>query len=358
MSLTVILLTIVVILTTFLIYHIKRKLSYWQKQQIPHRKPHFIVGNFQGFRKTHSLAEIVTEHYNEFKGSGPFSGFYFIHRAAVLILDTALLKNILIKDFQNFSDRGLFNNEDDDPLTGRLFVLDGVKWKNMRSKLSPTFSSGKMKNMFPLILKESEALVEVLEGLITQKPTLEIKDILARFTTDVIGSCAFGLNCNSLRNAQAEFRVMGLKSLTARRHGRLVSGFIQGFPDLARKLHMRIMPDDVTDFFMDIVREVVEYRERNHIEAQDFLGILSSTQKETENRLSIPQMAVQAFVFFLGGFETTSSTLGFALYEMALNMQIQDKLRKEINENFHNNCLTYESLHELKYMGQVITGKF
>lgn len=71
----------------------------------------------------------------------------------------------------------------------------------------------------------------------------------------VIGSCAFGLNCNSLTNPQAEFRVMSLRCITARRHEHLISRFIQGFPDLARKLHMRIMPDDVTDFFIRIVIE-------------------------------------------------------------------------------------------------------
>lgn len=128
MSLTIILLTIVVILLTYLLFHINRKLSYWHSQQIPHRKPHFILGNFQGFQKTHSLAEIIRQHYNEFKESGPFSGFYFIHRPAALISDSAILKNILIKDFQNFSDRGLFNNEKDDPLTGRLYLLNSAKW--------------------------------------------------------------------------------------------------------------------------------------------------------------------------------------------------------------------------------------
>ncbi|XP_065370109.1 cytochrome P450 6a9-like [Calliphora vicina] len=357
MSMTLILLTIITILISFVFYHIKRKLNYWQDQEIPHLKPSLVLGNFQGVRKTRSMAEILTQHYEKFKGSGPFSGFYFIHRAAVVVLDIKLMKKVLITDFNNFTDRGLFSNEKDDPLTGRLFLLDGAAWKNMRNKLSPTFSSGKMKNMYSLVVKHAEELVKVLNDLTRQDPNLEIKDIMARFTTDVIGSCAFGINCNSLRHPQAEFRVMGLRSLNERRHGPIITGFMQSYPDLARKLHMRIVPDDITNFFIKIVKEVIEYREQNNITAHDFLAILTSIKKESEVKLSIEQMAAQAFVFFLGGFETSSSTLGFALYELALEQEIQEQLRQEIKEAFckDNNNIEYETLHQLKYMGQVIS---
>lgn len=37
----------------------------------------------------------------------------------------------------------------------------------------------------------------------------ETKDLCARFTTDVVASCAFGAHGNSLRSAESEFRRMG-----------------------------------------------------------------------------------------------------------------------------------------------------
>ena len=69
-------------------------------------------------------------------------------------------------------------------------------------------------------------------------------------------------------------------------------------------------------------------------------------------------IAAQAFVFFLGGFETSSSTISNTLYELALNHSIQDKLRKEIKEELEKTGreLTYDSVKNMKYLHKVFQG--
>lgn len=50
--------------------------------------------------------------------------------------------------------------------------------------------------------------------------------------------------------------------------------------------------------------------------------------------------------------------MAHALYEMALNPNIQDKLRKEIKEFYANNNFTYEEVKKMKYLDKVFKGIF
>lgn len=68
--------------------------------------------------------------------------------------------------------------------------------------------------------------------------------------------------------------------------------------------------------------------------------------------------AAQAFIFFLAGFETSSTTAAFCLYELAINQDMQEKVRQEIFSKLgENDELSYESLHEMTYLHKVILGK-
>nr|XP_016997387.2 cytochrome P450 6a2-like [Drosophila takahashii] len=350
------------------LYH--RNFNYWKRRGVAHDAPHPLYGNMVGFQKDRVMQDFFRDYYNKYRKSGnPFVGFYFLHRPAAFILDTKLAKNILIRDFSNFTDRGQFHNERDDPLTQHLFNLDGKKWKDMRQRLSPTFTSGKMKFMCPTVIKVSEELVKVMTDQVpdTQNgAVLEIKELMARYTIDVIGSCAFGLECNTLRNPVNDFRTMGQKVFSERRHGKLLNMFMASFPELAKKLRMRTLPEEVHQFFTRLVNDTIAVRERENFKRNDFLNLLIELKQkgsvtldngEVIKGLSIEELAAQAFVFYVAGFETSSSTMSYCLYELAQNQDIQDRLRNEIKTVLeeHEGQLTYESINAMRYLNQVIS---
>lgn len=69
-------------------------------------------------------------------------------------------------------------------------------------------------------------------------------------------------------------------------------------------------------------------------------------------------MAAQAIAFFSAGNDTTSITLSLTLYELALNKNIQDRLRQEVTEVLHEDEeFSYESIQKMKYLDMVLNGR-
>lgn len=346
---------IVIVLITTVYLFIKNYLTYWQRRGIPHDPPSFPQGNLVGFPAKKHMIDITRENYRKFKNQGPFGGFYFFLNCAVMVYDLDLIRDIFIKDFNNFPSRGMFHNEKDDPLSANLLGLDGPKWKDMRSKISPTFTSGKMKFMYPTVVSVANRLIDTIDEIIEKSPDFEIKDILGRFTVDVIGTCGFGIECNSLKDPHAEFRRMGEDSIKLKRHGFLVSMFLLSYPELARKLRLKMTHQTIEDFFMRVVRETIDYREKNSIKRNDFMNILLEL-KHSEVGISIEEIAAQTFIFFLAGSETSSTTMSFALYELAKNQEIQEKLRADVNNTIDqfDGKMTYECFMAMTYVEKVI----
>jgi cytochrome P450 family 6 len=75
--------------------------------------------------------------------------------------------------------------------------------------------------------------------------------------------------------------------------------------------------------------------------------------------LSMNSLAAQAFVFFLAGYETSSTTMTFCMYELSLHQDIQERVRKEIDVVLkkHDGKITYEAIQEMEYLDKVVSGK-
>ena len=67
----------------------------------------------------------------------------------------------------------------------------------------------------------------------------------------------------------------------------------------------------------------------------------------------------QALTFLIAGYETSASTLSFALYELALHPEIQESLRAEILQvlSKHDGKLTYDGIHNMPYLDRVVSGE-
>ncbi|XP_026681203.1 probable cytochrome P450 6a13 isoform X1 [Diaphorina citri] len=306
------------------------------------------------------------EFYNKIKYDLklPYGGLYHLMTPKLMVTDPELYKYILIKDFDHFVDRGIGESDAKrDPIEGHLFGSKGEYWKRLRNKLSPTFTSGKIKYMFPLIKKCSDQLITTIRKQIgeSKQMSLEVKDYCARYTTDVIGSTAFGIEINSLENPDSEFRQVSLLVMKPSVLQMLKAVLSELIP-LIKYLNLKIFDPRISQFFSNLVKTNLSYREKNNIKRDDFLNIMMQLQIAQRGKTLSPDdvemtddvITAQSFVFFFGGYETSSSVLTFCLYELARNPDIQSKLRQEIMATKKKEGeLTYEICHKMSYLDKV-----
>ncbi|KAK0077873.1 hypothetical protein PV325_001280 [Microctonus aethiopoides] len=327
---------------------------------VPGPKPTAPFGNISSIIiGKHCIGTYFQEVYNTYKDQ-PIVGIYKGRQPAIVLNDLDIIKDIMIKDFSKFSDRGQETYEQHEPLSLHLFNLEPKRWRLLRAKLSPIFTSGKLKDMFYLLVECANQMGKYLDKI--DDEIVDMRDVPARFTTDVIGVCAFGLQANAIQDESSLFRQMGKRifDLNFKNVTRFVCGFF--LPSLYRNFIGYFTRDPVLDnFFIGITKETMEYRKKNNINRRDFIDLLMALKDQPvkiaeDIELTDELLAAQLFVFFAAGFETSSTTIGNTLFEMAMNPSIQSKLRTEINDELirSNGKYDYESIHNMKYMNKVI----
>lgn len=154
--------------------------------------------------------------------------------------------------------------------------------------------------MFDIVNHIGDKLVTRIQNSLSSAPQrLEMHDIVARFTTDVISSVAFGLDSDSLNNENSPIRKYGKDVVDMKPIDFVKFHFSRAFPGLSRKFHLTVNKPDVIDFFYNTFRRNIEERENSEVMHRDFLQILLELKKSST--LGVDELAAESFIFFLGG---------------------------------------------------------
>ncbi|XP_070497936.1 probable cytochrome P450 6g2 [Chironomus tepperi] len=285
------------------------------------------------------------------------------HKPALLIKDPELIKQILVKDFNSFVNH-VGGSDDHDPI-GRdnLFLSKDGLWRNLRKKLTPFFTSGKMKSMFPFLDKIGDNLLDHMEKMSLNKNCVEmkVKEKLSLFTTDVIASVAFGVDANGLNNPKSEFAYISKKifDFTLWRGFEFTALFL--LPEISKLFNFKMFTKEGTEFMAKTITHVMNEREKSKVHRNDLIDTLieiknSEMRNNDEKPLEIETLISQAAVFFSAGHETSSGAATFVLYEIAKREDIQERVRVELQEALMKNDgkLTYDIvMNDTPYLHQV-----
>lgn len=167
---------------------------------------------------------------------------------------------------------------------------------------------------------------------------------------------------NAIDDPDSKFRIMGKKLFAPENNFFLKAFFLVSFKELSRKLGLSLIPSELSKFFLGSIRQTLNYRIDNKIERNDFFNMMAKMYQgegKDGGSMSFNEIAANCFIFFNAGFETSSSTATFALYHLALNLNIQEKVRVEIKAvvGKESGKITYEGIKEMKYLQMVVDGK-
>ena len=333
--------------------------NFFEKRGIPYDKPLPLLGSVgQAVLMRCTFAEVVRQIY-EFNREAKYVGFFDFLTPVVSIRDLDLIRSVTIKNFDNFPDHRTFQDNEIDPLFSKnLFNLRGDRWREVRTTLSPAFTSSKMKAMFILMRECAKKYGENLSSLPTDQRILELKDAYTRYTNDVIATCAFGVNVDSMTDRKNKFYVYGREATTFGRLQSLKFFLIRSFPKLCNLLNVKIVKTEIAEFFQNLVSDTIKVRDEKGIVRPDMIQLMMESRGKMGpgKELTIEDMTAQAFIFFFGGFESTSTTMCFATYEVGVNPDVQKRLQEEIDQVLEdcNGEVTYEAINNMKYLDAII----
>ncbi|XP_017770107.1 PREDICTED: cytochrome P450 9e2-like [Nicrophorus vespilloides] len=334
-----------------------RQQLYWKYKNIVQGFPKPVFGDTIGtYLQLQSLTDMVKNIYFSYP-KNRYVGFYQMSKPMLMIRDPELIKQLAIKDFEYFSNHINYVPGDSDLFwSNNLFALKGSKWSHMRNILTPAFTSMKIQNMFELIDKLSTQFINFYERKISEEQTIELKDAYTRYANDVLAISVFGVKCDSLVHPTNEFYMMSKDLTNIMSFSRLSKIFLHFLlPTLAKALKFIIIPEKVSAFFLQLISDILRVRKHEGILRHDMLNTLMKAREKDGISISDIEITSNFLIFFSAGIVNTTSLMCFASYELALNPEIQQRVKQEI-ETVHQKFgkLTYEAVMELKYLDMVL----
>ncbi|XP_013395797.1 cytochrome P450 3A29-like [Lingula anatina] len=360
----------------------------FKKMGINGPQPNIIFGNFRQI-----TSQPVWMAYRKWEQLyGKTFGVFFLNSPSIVTSDVDFLQEVFVKQFSKFHQRAIPNSIDTEDEETHMVFAKGKRWKRLRLISNPTFSSLKMKQMAPLIQESVNSFMEVMEKRCQEEKPFDIHSDFQGLTLEVIGSCGFGLEINSVRDNTSPFLAACRKAFSAslmmmtpmliselfpsltglakvlnkyltRRRVRdinvLVSAAVQSRlndPKSRRVDLLQLMLDAKTDNLDSTVpqamtdSDVITTQQGGETGQQNDSS--SSQRKFTQKaKLTEKEVQTQCSTFLLAGYETTSTALAYAAYHLATSPEAQKALQEEVDQYCtEEGPPSYETISKMQYL--------
>ncbi|KAI2474185.1 hypothetical protein C4B38_000256 [Diabrotica virgifera virgifera] len=348
--------TILIVFIGFLIYkYLTRHFNYWTERKIPHPKPIPLFGNFfEVFTFQTTIQESMKKRYDKIKA--PYFGIFILDEPLLVLKSPELIKDVLIKDSAIFCNRRPAIPTH--PLLAQaVFFLKNPEWKQVRTKLSPVFTSAMLRSLYHNYL--IEVCNSMTRFLNKNKEVIDGKRVGELFTSELLFKFVYGVNSHSFEDKTSEIESVVEKMGTFTFRNALIQNLYFIKPSWATTLKLDFISESLMKFFECVFKQGMKARKDYNGKPQNFVDFANKSLKEKESGkqdvLELETSISTAISFLLAGKDTMNTVIGFTLYEIAMNESTQTNLRKEIEENVNKfGGISYEGVHENKYLEMCI----
>ncbi|XP_020213364.1 cytochrome P450 71A1 [Cajanus cajan] len=341
-------LTVFFCFVTFLVFMVKLRRR--NKLNLPPSPPKFpIIGNLHQLgtlphRSFHALAHKY----------GPLMMLQ-LGQVPTLVVSSADVANEIMRTHDV-----VFSNRPQ-PTAARIFLYGcndvgfapyGEEWRQKKKTcVVELFSVKKVRSFWSV---REEVVAELVEGIREargsgEKARVNLSEMLIAASNNIVSRCVLGRKCDDAQGGG--FGVLGRKIM------RLFTAFSVGdfFPSLAWVDSLTgLVPEmkatflEVDAFFDEVIKEHESRKTKNHeSDAVDFVGTLLQLQQNGRLDFQLNRDNLKAILMdmIIGGSDTTSTNLEWAIAELLKNPNTMKKAQEEvrrvvgINSRVDENCV-------------------
>nr|XP_054926524.1 uncharacterized protein LOC126532162 [Dermacentor andersoni] len=367
--------------TTVLLYlYVTRNRNYWKNQNVPSEPFSLIFGaTLKLF--TNPVHELDLARYKKY---GNLFGAFEMGKPILFVADPKLVKQVLVDDFSSLPNRRTLSINE--PLLDNMMSMAPVDvWRKVRLGSAPAFSTKVLRKMNDMIEDCALTTTEHLKKAASKEDDIDVKQLFWDYALDLIAKCAFGMKLDSHTDPTNEFVTQSKQVLSQRFTPRLFVMIV--FPAMAKRFRIGPMKPDVIAFFRNLCQNTMKANRDAKMDHENFLQLLidgktghlhadqekaferdhrlfdissdikADAPSSLEIKLTEDEAMAQCILFFLAGQQKASTAIACALYLLAIHPEVQDRLRKEVDEccMVHGDRPSLDAITKLKYLHCVVS---
>ncbi|UJR12510.1 hypothetical protein I4U23_016685 [Adineta vaga] len=393
--LPIILLFILINLTIYYLILLQQRYRYFRQRGISTPPFRFFFGHMKTLWNVPAFHRQLE---NWSKQYGKIYGIYQGTTPTFIVSDPDFLQEVFVKQFLNFpARREVFSGN----RIRNVFSSSGATWRRHRHIINPTFSAAKLKLMSPLINGCITNVMDKLDNHVKNGKDFNIYTYYKRMTMDVICRCAFGIDTDLQNNPNNIYfkkveeifassirlnpfaKFSQLVPILANLIGKTFFGLnaVRAFINihLLSLISNKELPEAPFIWLFNRLNPIIEQRQQTPTSRVDVLQLMLQVMtneivhdniqdvSKTNYRLTREEIISNIIVFMAAGYETTSTALAYATYQLARHPEVLEKLQAEIdqlplsnndNDDLHDEAKRYpdyDIVAQMPYMDMFVS---